>query len=84
MRIFSGLEDLQAELSGLDLFLSVTLLGDLSEKSFKIAQWPKGLFVQPAKTGAVTCEQIVAMFLPLNGLQFESLQNCVLFFKLEL
>ena len=36
------------------------LLGDLREKSFKIAYWPKGFFVQPAKTGAVTWEQLVA------------------------
>ena len=28
-------------------------LGDLREKSFKIALWPKGFFVQPAKTGTV-------------------------------
>ena len=47
--------------------LEVTL-GDLSEKSFKIAWWPKGFFVQPAKTGTVTWEQLVAMFFPLNEL----------------
>ena len=38
-----------------------TFLGDLSEKSFKIAWWPEGTFVQPAKTGTVTWEQLVAM-----------------------
>ena len=37
-------------------------LGDLRQKSFKIAQWPKGFFLQPAKTGTVTLEQLVAMF----------------------
>ena len=37
-------------------------LGNLREKSFKITQWPKGFFVQPAKTGTVTWEQLVAMF----------------------
>ena len=47
-------------------------------------QWPKGFFVQPAKTGMVTWEQLVTMFFPLNVLLFESLPNCVLFVKLEL
>ena len=42
------------------------LLGDLREKSFKIALWPKGSFVQPAKTGTVTWELLVVMFFPLN------------------
>ena len=60
------------------------ILGDLRGKTFKIARWPKGFFVQPAKTGTVTWEQLVAMLFPLNELQFESLLNCVLFFKLEL
>ena len=37
----------------------VSVLGDLREKSFKMA----GFFVQPAKTGTVTWEQLlVAMF----------------------
>ena len=44
----------------------------------------KGFFVQPAKTGTVSWEQLVAMFFPLNELSFESLANCVLFFKVEL
>ena len=35
-------------------------------------------------TGTVTWEQLVAMFVPLNELKFESLPNCVLLFKLEL
>ena len=43
------------------------VLGDLREKSFKI-EWPKGFFVQPAKTGTVTWEQLVAMFSPLHEL----------------
>ena len=43
-------------------------LGDLREKSFKIAWWPKGFSVQPAKIGTVTGEQLVAMFFPLNKL----------------
>ena len=47
---------------------SQVLLGDLREKNFKIAQWPKGFFVQPAKTGAVALEQLVAMLFPLNEL----------------
>ena len=59
-------------------------LGDLKEESFKIGQWPKGFFVQPAKTGTVTLEQLVAMFFPLNEIQFESLLSSVLLFKLEL
>ena len=29
-------------------------LGDLREKSFKKALWPKGFFVQLSKTGTVT------------------------------
>ena len=37
-------------------------LGDLREKSFKIAWWPKGSFVQIAKTGTVTWEQSVVIF----------------------
>ena len=43
-------------------------LGDLSEKSFKIAQWPKIFFVQRAKRGTVTWEQLVAMFFSINEL----------------
>ena len=43
-------------------------LGDLREKSFKIVQWPKGFFVQPAKTGTAIWEQLVAMVFPLNEL----------------
>ena len=36
-------------------------------KSFKITYWPKGFFVQPAKTGTATLEQLEAMFFfPLN------------------
>ena len=62
----------------------VNQLDHLREKSFKIAQWPKGFFVQPAKTGTVTWEQLVAMFFSLNELQCESLPNCVLFFTQEL
>ena len=31
-------------------------------ENFKIAQWPKGFFVQPAITRTVTWEQLVAMF----------------------
>ena len=58
--------------------------GDLREKSFKIASWPKGFFVQPAKTETVTWEQLVAMIFPLNELLFQSLPNRVLSFKLEL
>ena len=42
-------------------------------------------FVQPAKAGTITREQLVAMFFfPLNEYQFESLPKCVLFFKPEL
>ena len=59
-------------------------LGDLREKSFKIVLWPKGFFLQPAKTGTVTWEQLVAMFFPLNKHLFESSLNYVLFLKLEL
>ena len=44
------------------------MLGDLREKSFKIAYWPKRFFVQPAKTRTVTWEQLVAIFCPLNEL----------------
>ena len=33
-----------------------------------IAQWPEGFFVQQAKTGTVTWEQLVAMLFPLNKL----------------
>ena len=48
---------------------SVNALGDLREKSFNIAYWPKGFFVQPGKTGTVTWEQLVAMYsFPLNEL----------------
>ena len=43
-------------------------LCDLREKSFKLAWWPKGFFVQPAKTGTVTWEQLVVMFFPLTQL----------------
>ena len=38
------------------------VLGDLRDKNFKIVSWPKSFFVQPAKTGTVTLEQLVAMF----------------------
>ena len=41
---------------------SAFLLGDLRGKSFKVAWWPKGFFVRPAKTGTVTWERSVAMF----------------------
>ena len=34
------------------------VLGDLREKSFKIAWWPKGFFVQPAEAEPVTREQL--------------------------
>ena len=44
------------------------LLGDLREKSFKIVQWPNGFFVQPAKTGTVTWEQLVTTYFLLHEL----------------
>ena len=44
------------------------LLNDMREEGFKIAWWPKGFFIEPAKTGTVTWEQLVAMFFPLNEL----------------
>ena len=58
--------------------------GYLSEKKSQDSVVANGFFLQSAKTGTVTWEQLVAMFFPLNELQFESLPNCVLFFKLEL
>ena len=47
-------------------------LGDLREKSFKTALWPKGFFVQLAETGTVTWEQLVAMFFSLNELLLDA------------
>ena len=44
------------------------VLGDPRENRFKIVQWAKGFFAQPAKTGTVTWEQLVAMFFSLNEL----------------
>ena len=41
-------------------------LGDLREKMFKRAWWPKCFFVKPSKARAVTLEQLVAIFSPLN------------------
>ena len=38
------------------------VLDDPREKSFKIAQWPKSFFVQPAEIGTVTWEQLVEIF----------------------
>ena len=43
-------------------------LSDVRKNSFMIAQWPEGFFVQQAKTGTVTWEQLVAMLFPLNKL----------------
>ena len=43
-------------------------LGNLRGKSFKMAQWPEGFFVQPARTVTATWEQFVAMIFPLNEL----------------
>ena len=37
-------------------------LSDLRRKSFKIALWPKGFFVQLSKTRTVTWKQLVAVF----------------------
>ena len=48
--------------------MQLSCFDDLREESFKIALWSKGFFVQPAKTGTVTWEQLVAMFFPLNEL----------------
>ena len=45
---------------------SLYLLGDLREKFFKKAWWPKCFFVKPSKARTVTIEQLVAMFSPLN------------------
>ena len=44
----------------------------------------KVFIVKLSKAGDVTLEQLVAMFSPLNLLEFESLPNCVLSVKLEL
>ena len=44
------------------------MLGDMSEKSLKIEKWTKGFFVQPAKTGHVTWEQLDALLFPSNKL----------------
>ena len=44
----------------------------------------KVFLVKLSKARTVTLEQLVAMFSPLDLLQFESLPNCVLFVKLEL
>ena len=48
--------------------MSPSKFGDLREKNFNIAQWSKGFFVQPAKTGTVTWEQLAAVFFLLNEL----------------
>ena len=51
---------------------------------FKIACWPKHVFVKRPKARYAATEQLVAVFSPLDQLQFESLPNCVPFVKSKL
>ena len=44
----------------------LTLLDDLREKCFRIPWWSKGFFIEPAKTGTVAWEQLVAMFFSIE------------------
>ena len=53
------------------------LLGDLKKK-FQNSVVAKGFFVQPAKTGTVTWEQLFAIFFTLNDPYFES-KLCTVF-----
>ena len=46
----------------------ICLLGDLEEKFFKIAQWPKRFFLKPTKTITVPTQEVVAVFSPVNQL----------------
>ena len=67
----------------IDTCITSIELGDLREK-FQENVVAKVFLVKLSKARTVTLEQLVAMFSPLNFLQFESLPNCVLFAKLEL
>ena len=59
-------------------------LGDLKEKIIKIAWWPKRFFVKATEARTATMEPLIAVFSPVDKLQFELLPNCILFFKLKL
>ena len=53
-------------------------------KNHQGSLWPKRFFVKLSEARTVTMEPLIAVFAPVNKLQFELLPNCILFFKLKL